>query len=135
MSSASSIFTHPAVAWLALLLLCSAYLQGAVDKLRDFPVAMAEMRGFGLRPAAPWAAAVIVLELGAPVLVLGGWHRWLGALALAGFTLLASLLADRFWAVPRSERRRVANTFFEHIGLAGAFALVAWIDLKGLHVP
>jgi uncharacterized membrane protein YphA (DoxX/SURF4 family) len=134
MNALLAAITHPAVAWLALLLLCSAYLQGAFDKLRDFRAAVAEMRGFGLRPAAPWAVGVITLEFGASVLVLSGWQRWLGALALAGFTLLANLLADRFWAVPRRERQRVANAFFEHMGLAGAFVLVAWIDLKGLHV-
>ena len=119
------------VPWLALLCLCSAYLQGPFDKLRDFSGAVAEMQHFGLRPAAPWAAFTIAFELVASVMVLSGWHRCLGALALAGFTLMASLLADRFWAAPKRERRRVTNAFFEHFGLAGAFVLVAWFDLKG----
>jgi uncharacterized membrane protein YphA (DoxX/SURF4 family) len=43
---------------------------------------------------------VTVLELGASVLILSGRMRWLGALALAGFTLLATLLALRFWELP-----------------------------------
>jgi uncharacterized membrane protein YphA (DoxX/SURF4 family) len=124
-------FTLTWVQWLALLCLCSAYLQGPFDKLRDFSGAVDEMRHFGLRPAAPWAVFTIAFEAVASVMVLAGWHRWLGALALAGFTLMASLLADRFWAVPQRERRRVSNAFFEHIGLAGAFVLVAWFDLKG----
>lgn len=128
-----ALFTAPAVQWLALLALCSAYLQGAADKLRDFPGAVAEMRHFGLAPAAPLAAATIALEVAAPLMVLAGWHRWLGALLLAGFTVAANLLADRFWALPRAERRPVANAFFEHWGLAGAFVLVAWIDLGGPH--
>jgi len=124
-------FTPTWVQWLALLCLCSAYLQGPFDKLRDFSGAVDEMRHFGLRPATPWAVFTIAFEVVASVMVLAGWHRWLGALALAGFTLMASLLADRFWAAPRRERRRVTNAFFEHIGLAGAFVLVAWFDLKG----
>jgi uncharacterized membrane protein YphA (DoxX/SURF4 family) len=129
MDGLRSIFVAPWVHSVALLLLCSAYLQGAFDKLRDFPGAVAEMRHFGLAPAAPLAVATIVLELAASAMVVTGRYRWLGALALAGFTVLASLLADRFWALPAAQRRPVANSFFEHWGLAGAFLLVAWHDL------
>ena len=51
--------------WLALLALSAPYLQGALVKAADFGAAIAEMQHFGLAPAAPLAAAVIVLELGA----------------------------------------------------------------------
>jgi uncharacterized membrane protein YphA (DoxX/SURF4 family) len=122
-------FASPWVQGLALLLLCSAYLQGAFDKARDFPAAVAEMRQFGLAPAAPLAAATIALEAVASAMVISGWYRWLGALLLAGFTLLATFLAARFWTVPAPQRRPMANTFFEHLGLAGAFLLVAIHDL------
>lgn len=130
----STLFTAPWVHWLGLLLLCSAYLQGAFDKAMDFQSAVAEMRHFGLRPAAPLAATTIAFELTASFMVLADWHRWLGALALAGFTVLANFLADRFWTLPKSERLTVANAFFEHWGLAGGFLLVAWHDLGGRHV-
>ncbi|APW40592.1 DoxX family protein [Rhodoferax koreense] len=126
-----SVFTAPWVHWLALLFLCAAYLQGAFDKARDFPAAVAEMQHFGLSPAAPMAAAVIVMEFAASAMILANYHRWLGALALAGFTVMANFLADRFWSVPQSERVTVANSFFEHWGLAGGFLLVAWYDLGG----
>lgn len=129
---ASSGITLPfiAVRWLALLALCSAYLQGGLVKLLDFPGAMAEMQHFGLSPAAPMAIAVIVLELGASLLILSGRLRWLGALALAVFTLAATLMANRFWQVPLAERGTVMNGFFEHLGLAGALVYVAWHDLR-----
>ena len=129
MDALRSAFASPWVQGLALLMLCAAYLQGAFDKARDFPAAVAEMQQFGLAPAAPLAAATIVLEAVASMMVVGGWGRWLGALALCGFTLLANLLAARFWTLPAAQRRPVANTFFEHLGLAGAFLLVAWHDL------
>ena len=120
----------PAVRWLALLLLCAAYLQGGLNKAMDFNAAIAEMNHFGLSPAGPLAAAVIVLELGATALILTGFHRWLGALALAGFTLMATFVALRFWEMPQPERFMAANSFFEHLGLVGGFLLVAWHDLK-----
>ncbi|MDW3689336.1 DoxX family protein, partial [Cupriavidus sp. CV2] len=107
--------------WLALLALCAAYLQGGLVKAMDFASAIAEMQHFGLAPAAPLAAAVIVLELGASLMILCGWYRWLGALALAAFTLMATFLANRFWAAPPAEQFMLANAFFEHIGLVGGF--------------
>jgi uncharacterized membrane protein YphA (DoxX/SURF4 family) len=111
-----------------LLLLCSAYLQGGLDKALDFPAAVAEMQHFGLHPAAPMALLTIVGELGCSILVLAGVKRWFGAAYLALFTLAATFVANRFWEVPAPARLMAENGFFEHLGLVGAFLLVAWID-------
>ena len=127
------IFTTRAVHWLALLFLCAAYLQGAINKTSDFGSAIAEMEHFGLSPAAPMAAAVITFEFGAALMILTGFFRWLGALGLAGFTLMATFVANRFWEMAMPERFMAANSFFEHWGLAGGFLLVAWHDLREAH--
>ena len=124
------IVVSPAIHWVALLGLCAAYIQGALTKAFDFPSAIAEMQHFGLYPAAPFAIAVIVFELAASVLVLSGILRWLGALALAGFTLMATFLALRFWEMAPPGRTMAANAFFEHLGLAGGFLLIACADLS-----
>ena len=119
------------IRWLAYLGLCAAYLQGGLNKLTDFNGAVAEMAHFGLSPAALLAALVIALELGASALILTGTLRWLGALALAGFTLMATFVALRFWELPiGQERFMAANSFFEHLGLVGGFLLVAWLDVQ-----
>jgi uncharacterized membrane protein YphA (DoxX/SURF4 family) len=118
------------VRWVAMLLLCAAYLQGGINKATDFSAAMAEMTHFGLTPAAPFAVAVIILELGASLMILAGFHRWLGALALAGFNLMATLIANRYWELAGPERFMMANSFYEHLGLIGGFLLVAWHDLR-----
>ncbi|MBA5637902.1 DoxX family protein [Duganella sp. LX20W] len=120
----------PALRWLFLLLLCGAYLQGGWNKLTDFHGAVGEMQHFGLAPAATLAALVIAGELGASALVLSGFYRWLGAGFLALFTVMATLVANRFWEMAGTERFMAANSFFEHLGLAGAFLLVAWHDLQ-----
>lgn len=114
---------------LALLALCAAYLEGGLTKLMDFDGALAEMQHFGLQPAAPMAVAVIALELGASALILSGHRRWLGALALGAFTVAASFMANDFWAMSGPERTPAMHAFFEHLGLAGGFMLVAWHDL------
>jgi uncharacterized membrane protein YphA (DoxX/SURF4 family) len=124
-------FANPQVRWFALLGLCAAYLQGGSDKAVDFNGAISEVQHFGLAPAIPLVVAVIVLELGASVMILTGFHRWLAAFALGGFTLMATLIALRFWELPAGhERFMAANAFFEHLGLVGGFLLVAWHDLN-----
>lgn len=63
-------------------------------------------------------------------MVISGLLRWAGALALAGFTLLATFIALRFWEMaPGMDRMMATNAFFEHLGLAGAFVFVAAFDL------
>lgn len=117
------------IRWLALLALCAAYLQGGFDKATDFAGAIAENRHFGLEPAAPLAVLTIIVEIGASALILSGIQRWAGALVLAGFTLMATFVANRFWDMAQPARFMAENGFFEHIGLAGGFVLVAWHDL------
>jgi uncharacterized membrane protein YphA (DoxX/SURF4 family) len=123
-----------AVRWIALLGLCSAYLQGGLVKALDFSGAVAEIAHAGLAPAAPFAAATIVLELAASLAILTGRFRWLGALALAAFTLMATFLVNRFWEMAPPNRTPTANAFFEHLGLVGGFLLVAWHDFADKRV-
>ncbi|MFT2214243.1 DoxX family protein [Rhizobium giardinii] len=124
------ITAAPATRFTALLALCSAYIQGPLTKFFDFQGAIAEMDHFGFHPPAFFAVAVIAFELAASAMVVSGILRWAGALALAGFTLLATVIALRFWELPPGMDRMMAtNAFFEHLSLAGAFIIVAAIDL------
>jgi uncharacterized membrane protein YphA (DoxX/SURF4 family) len=127
-----SLLAHPIIGWLALAGLCAAYIQGGLTKLLDFPGAVAEARHFGL-PLPPLAVALtIMLELGASALILTGHWRWAAALALAAFTLAATFIANRFWDLPPGQERfMMANAFFEHLGLIGAFVYVARADILG----
>jgi uncharacterized membrane protein YphA (DoxX/SURF4 family) len=121
---------HATIRWVALLLLCGAYLQGAIDKAIDFDSAIAEMRHFGLAPAGPIAVLVIAAEIGASALILFGVLRWAGAAFLGAFTLAATLVALRFWELQGPGRVMAENAFFEHLGLVGGFVLVALDDLR-----
>jgi len=130
-SLARPLFGAPWMRFIAYLGLCAAYLQGGLNKLTDFPGAIGEMTHFGLSPAPLFAVFVIALELAASLMILTGLFRWLGALALGAFTLMATFLALRFWELPQGmERFMAANSFFEHLGLVGGFLLVTWLDLR-----
>jgi len=130
LSGLARVVGSPITRTVSLLALCAAYIQGPLTKIFDFNGALAEMNHFGLHPAAPFAVVVIVFELTASAMVVSGFLRWAGALALAGFTLLATFIALRFWEMaPGMDRMMATNAFFEHIGLAGAFIFVAAADL------
>lgn len=131
-SIVGAVLDFTPTAFLARLLLVSAYIVGGVDKLGDWPAALAEQAHFGLTPPALWAALTIAVELIGPLLILSGRLVWLGAGMLGVFTFLAALVANAFWSMPEGpERFGAMNAFFEHMGLVGGFVLVAVLSRKG----
>jgi uncharacterized membrane protein YphA (DoxX/SURF4 family) len=122
------LLAWPFALFVARLLLVSAYLVGGVQKLFDWPGAVAEQSHFGLAPAALWAALTIVVELVGAIMVLFDRKGWLGAGMLGVFTVLAAFVANDFWTMVGHDRFMAMNAFFEHLGLAGAFVLAAIIS-------
>ncbi|HEY0799665.1 MAG TPA: DoxX family protein [Steroidobacteraceae bacterium] len=119
------ILDSPATALGARIALTAAFWASGFLKLSDFSGAVAEVRHFGLEPAQFIAAATIVVQLGGSALIILSRAVWLGAGALAVFTLLATLQAHAFWSAPAAVRAQTLNIFLEHIGLIGGFVLVA----------
>ena len=101
--------------------LTSAYWIGGVQKLVDFPGAVAEQAHFGLQPAWLWATAAIGVELAGSALVIFGRWVWLGAGGLGILTAVAMLTANNFWALTGHDRFMALNAFFEHFGLIAGF--------------
>ncbi|KLK90330.1 membrane protein [Microvirga vignae] len=121
----AQILELPALDYVARFALASPFLMSGVVKLFDFGGAVNEVTGLGLKPAAPIAAAVIVTQLGGSILFLTPRYCWLGAGILAGFTVLATLLAHPFWTFEGPDRGRQIATFFEHVAIVGGFAMAA----------
>jgi uncharacterized membrane protein YphA (DoxX/SURF4 family) len=121
------LLNQPGLSLLARLALASAFLVSGLSKTLDFSGAVDEVRGLtGIEPAGLIAVVVIAIQIGGSVLVIwGGRWTWLGAGLLAGFTLLATLLAHSWWTKSGVDRIRDFNTFFEHVGLVGGFILAA----------
>jgi uncharacterized membrane protein YphA (DoxX/SURF4 family) len=110
--------------------LVSAFVIGGIQKLIDFPAAVAEQAHFGLQPAWLWAAAAIVVELGGSALVIFGRWVWLGAGALGVLTAVAMLTANDFWAKIGQDRFMATNAFFEHLGLVAGLVLISLLSLR-----
>ncbi|THD03321.1 DoxX family protein [Panacagrimonas perspica] len=121
----------PVVFRLACAALCTAYVASGVTKLLDFDAALGEAVHFGLQPPALFAIGVILTQLVGSALTVFASGRWqaLGAAALAGFTIVATLIGHPFWTMEGMDRFHNRNSFLEHIGLVGGFLLVgalAW---------
>jgi uncharacterized membrane protein YphA (DoxX/SURF4 family) len=113
-----------ALTFIGLLGLCAAYIQGGLNKLLDFPGAMTEAE-LGLPLPAVTTILTILVELLGSLLILTGRMCWLGALALATFTLAATFIANRSWTLPPGPDRFIsADTSCEHPRLAEAFLFV-----------
>ena len=70
------------------------------------------------------AVAVGVLELVAGVLLIIGWQARWAALALAAFTLLASILFHNYWAMPAEQQMMQQLMFMKNLAVTGGLLVV-----------
>ena len=125
-----AILAGPWLPPLARIALTSAYVIGGVQKLVDFPGAVAEQAHFGLQPAWLWATAAITVELVGSALVIVGRGVWLGAGGLGVLTAVAMWTANSFWTMTGHDRFMALNAFFEHLGLIAGFVLVSFMAMR-----
>jgi transmembrane protein len=122
----AALLTQPALTTAALVLLTLPYWLSGLSKLWNLPEALQEAQGLHLRPAALVVAVTIAVQLGMPVLIVAQVKVWLAAGVLGGFTVVATLLAHRFWVdADPAARFQDRNAFWEHAGLIGGLMLAA----------
>lgn len=97
--------------------ICLPFLFSGIAKLADFDGAVAEFSAFFAYPAL-FAALTIALQLGASAVAIAmpGKAAVLAALALAAFTVAATVLAHSHQLI----------IFVEHLSIAFGLAFVAW---------
>lgn len=120
-----NVHLNPAMFRAACAALAAAFVYSGVTKLLDLDAALAEAAHFGLQPAPVFAVMVIATQLGGSALMLlaRGGGQALGALALAGFTAVATPIGHAFWTLDGAARFHDINAFVEHIGLVGGLLL------------
>lgn len=123
----AALLRQPGVMPLLRVGLVSAYLLGGVTKLTHFGAAIGEQVHFGLHPGWLWAILSIVVEIGGSLCVIFDMLTWLGAGALAALTLVAMFVANDFWNMQGQAQFMAMNSFFEHLGLIAAFAMVTYV--------
>ena len=107
------------------ILLAPLFVLSGLSKIAGFSATVGYMQSKGLPAAEVLAALTILLEIGGGLaLVFGVYTRW-AALALAAFTLLASLIFHNFWAVPDAERMVQNLMFMKNISIVGGMLMLA----------
>lgn len=122
----AGLFSTRWFGYLARTVLTFMFWGSGLSKLIDFPGGVAEMAHFGLQPAALFNVAVIITQLGGSALIILNRHAWIGAGALAVFTLLTIPIAHGFWAMEEPMKTIEFYVVVEHLSIVGAMMLVAW---------
>ena len=92
----------------------------------DLHTGILEKKGVPLPRVAMWLAVAAEILGGASVVL--GLFPAFGALALAVFTLAATVLYHNFWSMQGEERASHLNAFVSNLALVGAFIIVIAIS-------
>lgn len=126
MTGLQPILRSPAYLTLAKLILTSMFWFSGFAKLIDFQGTVEEFQHFNLYPAGALVFIVIVILLiGSILAIWGGHHAWIGAGALAFFTLLTIPIAHDFWNMTGMEAFKEKLVVMEHLTVVGALMLMA----------
>jgi putative oxidoreductase len=109
---------------LARFCLSFVFLWSGVTKALHPAAGKAEIATLGLpNPALLLPLTVACQICGGLMVLLGFWAR-LGALALLGFTLIATLLGHGTRGLTGDKRQQQETTIFEHVAIMGGFLFV-----------
>ena len=112
-------------ALLARLLLAALFLPAGISKISGFAGTAGYIGSVGLpMPELGAAIAIAVEVLGGIALIIGFGTRW-AALALAGFTLVASFFFHAYWALPAEQQMVQQLMFMKNIGVVGGLLALA----------
>ncbi len=104
--------------------LAAIYLGSGLRKIGRYSGVVDQLAAKGLPLPEVAALSAIAVEAGAAAaLIVGLWTRW-AALALAGFTILATLMFHNFWDFEGPDRARQYVQFMKNLGLVGGFLVV-----------
>jgi putative oxidoreductase len=113
---------------LALLLgrvaIAALYLPSGFSKLTNLDAFINQMDGRGV-PFAPVLAPLgAVIEFLGGLALLAGVQVRLASLALLIFTIVATLIAHRFWEYQGAALRLQQTNFFKNVAIAGGFVFL-----------
>ena len=109
------------------ILLALMFVLAGFSKIAGFAGTVGYMQSKGMPAAELLAGLTIALEIGGGLaLMFGFMTRW-AALALAAFTLLASLIFHNFWGVPEAQKMVQNLMFMKNLSVIGGLLVLAAI--------
>jgi len=108
----------------ARVLLALMFVLAGVSKLTGLEGTAGYIGSVGLPAPMVLAVASGVLELAAGVMLIVGWQTRGAALALAVFTVVASVLFHNFWAMPADKAFMQQLMFLKNLAVTGGLMFV-----------
>ena len=104
------------------------FWSAGVFGLFNYSAVVEEVRAVGFPFERTIAAATIFVQLGGSLLVIAnvGNRGWMGAVALALFTLLTIPFGHAFWNFPEPRRTAELHIALEHLTVVGGLLLAAY---------
>ena len=110
---------------IARLCLAAVFLYSGAAKLIFWSGGLEEFAALGLPVPVLALTATIVLQLGAGTALAIGWCSGPAALALAAFTVAATLVGHPFWTFQGADFHRQLTTALEHLAIVGGLVAIA----------
>ncbi len=117
-------FYNP-IEFLGRLLFVALFLPAGLSKLFGFAGTVGYFGSLGIPMAPAAVAATIAIEVLGSIALLFGFKTRYVAFALAGFTLLASVVGHAFWAAPAEQAFVQQLMFFKNIAVVGGLLVLA----------
>jgi putative oxidoreductase len=108
----------------ARVLLALMFVLAGVSKLTGLEGTAGYIASVGLSAPMVLAVASGVVELAAGVMLIVGWQTRGAALALALFTVVASVLFHNFWAMPADKAFMQQLMFLKNLAVTGGLLFV-----------
>lgn len=107
------------------LLLALLFLPTGLSKIGGFAGTVGYIGSVGLPLPTLGAILAIVVEVGGGLALLAGFGTRIAALALALFTLVATVVFHAYWAVPPEQAMMQQLMFFKNIAVVGGLLVLA----------
>lgn len=109
------------------VLIAVLFVPAGFGKIAGFAGTAGYIASKGLPLPEVGVVIAIVVELGGGLLILAGFGTRIAALALAAFTLVASVIFHNYWGVPADQQMMQQLMFFKNIAIVGGLlTLAAW---------
>jgi putative oxidoreductase len=116
------------------VLLALMFVLAGFSKLGNIAGTAGYIASAGLPAATVLAVAVGLLEVVGGLALAVGFHARWAALALGLFTILATLLFHKFWAVPAAQQSVQQLMFMKNLAVSGGMFMVAALGAGPLSI-
>ncbi len=116
--------TSDALSLIGRIFLAAIFVVSGFGKIGGFEGLVGQIASKGFPAAQVFAAATIVIEVGAGLMLIAGWKARWAALLLAVFTAIVSIFFHNFWAVPEAQKMMQQIQFMKNLALIGGLLMV-----------